>query len=115
MIAAEARSDIIVDRRVDPRWDYDKRALIRFHPHGALECRVKNISPKGALLRFFTDVIIPNEFQLHIPEDLFIAHCMVRHRSPSQLGVYFANNREQALIRYGSPVRYGPHNAWPVT
>lgn len=88
------------DRRVTRRLDVDLAGLVRVASLPWVECRVRNISPMGAMIEFASPTILPRHFRLQIPNDLFEAECELRHQSGEVAGVLFVTNRAGALARY---------------
>jgi hypothetical protein len=55
----------------------------------------------GAGLELTYEAFVPLQFRLQIPDDLFEAECMLRHRRGTTVGVEFVSARAEALARYG--------------
>lgn len=89
------------ERRTHQRHAVDYSATVRFADGSSLPCRVKNISPMGALLEFGEKRIIPANFRLTIPSEMFAAECEFRHQTGSTIGVLFTTGRMEALARFG--------------
>jgi hypothetical protein len=54
----------------------------------AVDCTVKNLSESGACLVTKT-ISLPDRFELSIPVDRFMRHCLVAWRTPDKVGVKF--------------------------
>jgi len=63
------------ERRSYQRLDVDYLAVARLADGTSIPCRVKNISPMGALLEFSEVRIMPANFRITIPDELFTAEC----------------------------------------
>jgi hypothetical protein len=78
------------NRRAEPRARTLKRGQIVFHNgHSTFDCTVRNISLRGAMLLFGTQIGVPNEFDLVLGTSRDRRPCTVRWRSGSALGVLF--------------------------
>jgi len=77
------------DRRTAPRMRTLKAGTILFNRAGGIDCCVRNLSPKGALLEVASQVGIPAEFVLLIERDRFRQPCQVIWRNATRLGVEF--------------------------
>lgn len=78
-----------VERRVISRHRTLKAGSIRFNSGSAYDCRVRNLSPAGAMLEVAGQLGIPEEFTLVIEADRFRQHCRVIWRTTTRLGVAF--------------------------
>ena len=77
------------ERRHTQRHRTLKAGLIAFNRAGTIECRVRNMSDKGALLEVAGPAGIPDEFVLVITNDPIKRPCRVIWRNPTKLGVEF--------------------------
>jgi hypothetical protein len=57
----------------------------------------------GAFLEFGRRTIVPKNFKLILPEHSFEAHCDVRHKTKTGVGVLFMSNRREASAHFASP------------
>ena len=89
------------ERRTHPRHEVNYRGVVRFADGTSLPCRVKNISAMGALLEFSEARIMPANFKLTIPDELFSAECEFRHQTGQSIGVLFTTGRMEARARFG--------------
>lgn len=89
------------ERRTYRRIEVDYRAVVRFPDGTTLPCRVKNISPMGALIEFEKEFEVARVFRLTIPDELFAAECEFRHQTENRVGVLFTTGRMEALARFG--------------
>jgi PilZ domain len=89
------------ERRQHQRREVDFAASVRFSDGTARPCRVKNISPMGALIDFGTHPGLPAMFRLIIASELFSADCELRHETGHQAGVLFTSSRAEALAKFG--------------
>lgn len=78
-----------VERRKVPRHRTLKAGNIRFNRAGSIDCRVRNLSPAGAMLEVAGQLGIPHEFALVIEADHFRQNCRVIWRAQTRLGVAF--------------------------
>lgn len=83
------------------RIEVDYRAVVHLPDGTQFACRVKNISPMGALLEFADNRSMPPAFRLTIPDELFSAQCEFRHQTDNAVGVLFTTGRMEALARFG--------------
>lgn len=91
---------LLAEQRTHARRQVDLAARARVDCHPWLDCRVRNISPMGALLEFERPTILPRHFRLQIPGDLFETECDLRHQFDCQVGVLFVSNRAAAVAKY---------------
>lgn len=89
------------ERRTYQRIDVDYRAVARLPDGSSFACRVKNISPMGALLEFPEARILPAAFRLTVPDEMFSAECEFRHQTGNCVGVLFTTGRMEALAKFG--------------
>ena len=89
------------ERRTFQRIDVDYRAIVRLPDGNSFPCRVKNISPMGALIEFPEARILPSIFRLTVPEAVFSAECEFRHQTDNCVGVLFTTGRMEALAKFG--------------
>ena len=78
-----------VERRKISRHRTLKGGSIRFNNGAAYDCRVRNLSPAGAMLEVAGQLGIPEEFTLVIEADHFRQNCRVIWRTATRLGVAF--------------------------
>ena len=88
------------ERRQHQRRDVDFAGSIRFPDGTARACRVKNISPMGALLDLGAKPELPATFRLIISSEMFSADCELRHETGHQAGVLFTSSRAEALAKF---------------
>jgi hypothetical protein len=62
-------------------------------PHGIVECLIRNMSEKGALLEFLRPALIPDIFTLLIKPDMTQRPCRVARRKDLRIGVEFNSLR----------------------
>jgi hypothetical protein len=79
-----------VERRKLSRRRTLKAGSIRFNQGSAFDCRVRNLSPAGAMLEVAGQLGIPEEFTLVIEADRFRQNCRVIWRTTTRLGVVFS-------------------------
>ena len=89
------------DRRISARAEACVKAHIKVLGHPRKPCLVRNISSTGALIEFDAVIALPLAFRLDIDNDLFEAHCEVRHQSGRRFGIQFTSNLQGALAKYG--------------
>jgi hypothetical protein len=78
-----------VERRKVSRHRTLKGGSITFNRAGSIDCRVRNLSPIGALLEVASQVGIPEEFVLVMEADHVRHPCRVIWRTATRLGVAF--------------------------
>jgi hypothetical protein len=78
-----------VERRKISRHRTLKAGSITFNRASGFDCRVRNMSPAGALLEVDSQVGIPEEFVLVIESDRLRQSCRVIWRTATRLGVTF--------------------------
>lgn len=78
-----------VERRKVSRHRTLKGGTISFNRAAGIDCRVRNLSPAGALLEVTSQVGIPEEFVLVIESDHVRYPCRVIWRTATRLGVAF--------------------------
>ena len=66
-----------------------KAGSISFNRAGGIDCRVRNLSPAGALLEVASQVGIPDDFTLVIEIDHVKQPCHVIWRTATRIGVEF--------------------------
>lgn len=86
-----AASDLVTqDRRAERRRRVLKGAILSFNKgYGALECAVRNLSPKGALLVFGDAAAVPAVFDLRVSGHEVVHKARVRWRNLTSVGVEF--------------------------
>lgn len=89
-----------VDRRQTPRHDIRLSAHVKVLGRARIPCIVRNISSTGARIEFYAAIALPQSFRLDIDDDLFEAHCDVRHQNGRIYGVQFTSNLQLALAKY---------------
>jgi hypothetical protein len=77
------------ERRTVQRMRTLKAGIIVFNRAGAIDCQVRNLSPKGACLEVANQVGIPASFVLVIERDRLRQPCQVIWRTSTRLGVEF--------------------------
>lgn len=77
------------ERRKVQRHRTLKAGSIRFNRGSGIDCRVRNVSPEGALLEVASQIGIPNDFVLVVAIDRVRQPCHVIWRDPTRLGVQF--------------------------
>jgi hypothetical protein len=78
-----------VERRKLSRRRTLKAGSISFNRAGVIDCRVRNLSPAGAMLEVAGQVGIPDEFVLVVESDHLRQACRVIWRTATRLGVAF--------------------------
>lgn len=89
------------DRRFSNRRAVALAGHVKFAGRPRIPCRVRNISPSGALIEFAADMELPQRFRLDIDDDLFEVDCELRHGDGRRFGVEFTSNRQGAVALYG--------------
>lgn len=79
-----------VERRKLSRHRTLKAGSITFNRAAVIDCRVRNLSPAGALLEVASQVGIPEQFTLVIEADRLRQPCRVIWRTATRLGVSFS-------------------------
>jgi hypothetical protein len=77
------------ERRAIQRHRTLKAGSIAFHGAARIDCRVRNLSPIGAMLEVASPIGIPDDFVLVIEHDHVQKPCHVIWRTQSRLGVEF--------------------------
>jgi hypothetical protein len=77
------------ERRKVPRHRTLKAGSIRFNRASGIDCRVRNLSPAGALLEVTSQVGIPDDFMLVVEIDHLKQPCHVIWRTTTRIGVAF--------------------------
>jgi hypothetical protein len=83
------RSKPMEERRKVQRQRTLKAGSISFNRAGGIDCRVRNLSPKGACLEVTSQVGVPDDFVLVIDYDHLRQPCHVVWRAANRLGVEF--------------------------
>ena len=78
------------ERRKIQRHRTLKAGHINFNRAGAVDCRVRNLSPAGACLEVASQLGIPDDFVLMVEVDHLRQPCHVIWRTATRLGVEFA-------------------------
>ena len=89
------------DRRFSARAEVCLKAHIKVLGQPRKPCLVRSISATGALIEFAAVIALPLAFRLDIDDDLFEAHCEVRHQLGRRFGAQFTSNLQGALAKYG--------------
>ncbi|WP_417769999.1 PilZ domain-containing protein [Stappia sp.] len=85
------------DRRSSPRHRTLKSGKIVPDDHSAVhDCRVRNLSADGALLKLPSTVHIPDRFELRIVNEDIREVAIVRWRTATELGVQFEREEDAA-------------------
>lgn len=77
------------DRRKTQRHRTFKGGSIAINHAGRIDCRVRNLSPAGALLEVASQIGIPDDFVLVIDADHRQQPCHVIWRTATRMGVEF--------------------------
>jgi hypothetical protein len=77
------------EHRKEPRQRTLKAAKIIVDGKFVIDCKVRNLTHKGASLEVGSIVGIPAMFELSIPIDNLTHKCRARWRKPNQIGIYF--------------------------
>lgn len=78
------------DQRLEARVRSYLRGQVVFNNRsGVLDCVVRNISSRGAKLAISGAVVLPPEFELHIPNRDMVRRVRVTWRREDELGVAF--------------------------
>jgi PilZ domain len=77
------------ERRQAPRQRTFKTGSITL-PHGVVECLIRNMSTKGALLEFLQPPLVPDDFTLLIKPEMIERRCHVTRRKALRIGVVFS-------------------------
>ena len=89
------------DRRQDARSNVEIAARIRLPGGVFVPCTVRSVSGMGAGIELTYEAFVPRQFRLQIPDDLFEADCLLKHRHGTTVGLEFISSRAEALARYG--------------
>jgi hypothetical protein len=63
--------------------------IIFNHRNSTMDCVVRNLSATGARIVMSESVIVPNEFELHIPQKGTSYRAQMRWRTATEFGVQF--------------------------
>jgi hypothetical protein len=66
-----------------------KAAKILIDGKLVIDCKVRNLTYRGACLEVASLIGIPDTFVLSIPVDRLTRKCRVRWRKSNQIGIYF--------------------------
>ncbi len=91
------------NRRSAMRHPCRKSAKIRIAGIADIRCTVLNVSSGGALVELDEPMILPRQFRLQIPEDLFEGTCERRHLNGRRMGVMFVSHLAEAFSRFRNP------------
>ena len=80
---------VLDERRKAPRHRTLKAGHISFNRSAVFDCRVRNLSERGAMLDVASPLGIPDDFVLVIEGDHFKQQCHVIWRTQTRLGVEF--------------------------
>ncbi|MHC5653400.1 PilZ domain-containing protein [Stappia sp.] len=79
-----------IDRRSSPRHRTLKSGkIVLDNQISVFDCRVRNLSDDGALLKLPSTVGVPDRFLLQIVNEDINVHAVVRWRTGTELGVQF--------------------------
>jgi len=84
------------ERRKDARHRTLKGGHIHFNRAAALDCRVRNMSPHGALLEVDSQIGVPDAFTLAVDGDRHMHACRVVWRIANRIGVEFEDRPASA-------------------
>jgi hypothetical protein len=77
------------ERRKETRRRTLKAAKILIDGKLVIDCKVRNMTYRGACLEVASPIGIPDSFELSIPVDNLKRKCRVGWKDPKQIGVYF--------------------------
>ncbi|MBV8963327.1 MAG: PilZ domain-containing protein [Hyphomicrobiales bacterium] len=78
------------------------KATIRFyHRNVTIDCIVRDISPTGAKLEVDRTHVLPQEFDLEVPQRSAVYPCELKWRKENSAGVHFKENVDPAVTHYG--------------
>jgi hypothetical protein len=77
------------ERRKELRRRALKAAKILIDRKLVIDCKVRNLTYRGACLEVASPIGIPDTFELSIPVDNLTRKCRVRWRKSNQLGISF--------------------------
>jgi hypothetical protein len=77
------------EKRKVPRHRTLKAGSISFNRAAGIDCRVRNLSPAGALLEVASQLGIPDDFMLVVEIDHLKQPCHVIWRTATRMGVEF--------------------------
>jgi hypothetical protein len=81
----------VTERRQSPRGRALKGAKIAFNQKSSvMDCTVRNLTEKGALLKFASTVGIPERFDIMLDTERAYRPCKVVWRRDDSLGIEFA-------------------------
>jgi hypothetical protein len=81
-------SQIMIEKRVAPRYKVLKRGTIAFRG-GGVDCMVRNLSAHGARLDVESPIGLPPSFMLVIEADHFLRRCRPVWATDRRIGVAF--------------------------
>ncbi|SRR6266567_2627424 len=85
-----------MERRAYSRQRTLKTGKIIFNQRSSVvDCTVRNLSTKGALLQIVSTLGIPNDFDLVIEPDKAAVACRVAWKNDRQMGVTFSDGAER--------------------
>jgi hypothetical protein len=82
-------SEIIIEKRAEPRHRVLKRGTLAFRGGGAIDCTVRNVSPSGARVDVVSPISLPESFTLLIEADHFMRRCHPVWSHDTRIGVAF--------------------------
>jgi hypothetical protein len=77
------------ERQKETRRRTLKAAKIMIAGKSMIDCKVRNLTYKGASLEVGSPIDIPETFELSIPVDRLTRKCRVRWRKSNQIGICF--------------------------
>ena len=78
------------------------KATIRFYNRNVtIDCVVRDISPAGAKLEVDRTYVLPQEFDLEVPQRSAVYPCELKWRKENAAGVRFKENVDPAAAHYG--------------
>ncbi|MBV9568344.1 MAG: PilZ domain-containing protein [Hyphomicrobiales bacterium] len=78
------------------------KATIRFYNRNVtIDCIVRDISPTGAKLEVDRAHVLPQEFDLEVPQRSAVYPCELKWRKENAAGVRFKENADPAVAHYG--------------
>jgi len=77
------------ERRITGRRKVLKAGTIAFGQAAGIDCRIRNISDKGACLEVESQFGIPETFTLVVPHDAIMRVAHIQWRSANRIGIAF--------------------------
>lgn len=78
----------MVETRRAPRYRVAKTAIIRTEKD-AIDCTIRDLSTAGAVVQVESQIGIPENFLLSVPDDELHLHCQVVWRTQFRIGIAF--------------------------